>query len=222
MSVKIITIGEEVFGANEAKAAENKALLDEHRIFTVNVLSSPGAGKTSTISTAIDSLKGRFRIGVIEGDVASAVDAEKIAALGMPVVQINTQGGCHLDAGMVRTALDSLPLDEVDILFIENVGNLICPNSFNLGEDTRILIASTPEGDDKPYKYPAMFTDTDVVLLNKIDLLPYLNFDAGAFRQVVTGLNPDVTIFPYSCTTGEGTEAWLGWLAKAAAAKKDG
>ena len=221
MSVKIITIGEEIFGANEARAAENKALLDAKGVFAVNVLSSPGAGKTSTISLAIDRLKGRFRIGVIEGDVASAVDAEKIAALGMPVVQINTQGGCHLDAGMVRTALDSLPLDEMDILFIENVGNLICPNSFNLGEDTRILIASTPEGDDKPYKYPAMFADTDVVLLNKTDLLPYLNFDAAAVRQAVTGLNPDVTIFPYSCTTGEGTDAWLGWLAKAAGVKRD-
>ncbi len=220
MSVKIITVGEEVFGANETRAAENKALLDEKRVFAINVLSSPGAGKTSTISVAISSLKDRFRIGVIEGDVASAVDAEKIAALGIPVVQINTQGGCHLDAGMVRTALDSLPLDRIDVLFIENVGNLICPNAFNLGEDTRILIASTPEGDDKPHKYPAMFTDTDVVLLNKIDLLPYLNFDTGAFRQVVTGLNPDVTIFPYSCTTGEGTDTWLGWLAEAAAAKK--
>ncbi len=222
MSVKVITVGEEVFGANEVQAAENKARLDDKRVFTVNVLSSPGAGKTSTISLVIDSLKDRFRIGVIEGDVASAVDAEKIAALGMPVVQINTQGGCHLDAGMVRTALDSLPLDELDLLFIENVGNLICPNSFNLGEDTRILIASTPEGDDKPYKYPAMFTDTDVVLLNKTDLLPYLNFDTEAFRAAVTGLNPDVTIFPYSCTTGEGTDAWLDWLTKAAAAKRDG
>ena len=220
MSVKIITVGEDVFGANEAQAGENKARLDEHRVFTVNVLSSPGAGKTSTISLAINALKDRFRVGVIEGDVASAVDAEKIAALGMPVVQINTQGGCHLDAGMVRTALDSLPLNEIDLLFIENVGNLICPNAFNLGEDTRILIASTPEGDDKPYKYPAMFTDTDVVLLNKTDLLPYLDFDTGAFRQVVTGLNPDVTIFPYSCTTGEGTDAWLGWLAESVAAKK--
>jgi hydrogenase nickel incorporation protein HypB len=221
MSVKIITIGEDIFGANEERAAENKALLDEKRVFTINVLSSPGAGKTSTISLAIDALRDTFRVGVIEGDVASAVDAEKIAALGMPVVQINTQGGCHLDAGMVRTALDSLPLDEIDVLFIENVGNLICPNAFNLGEDTRILIASTPEGDDKPYKYPAMFTDTDVVLLNKIDLLPYLNFDMAAFRQVVTGLNPDVTIYPYSCTTGEGTGAWLGWLTAAAGAKRD-
>jgi hydrogenase nickel incorporation protein HypB len=219
MSVKIITIGEEIFGANEEKAAENKALLDAHRVFTINVLSSPGAGKTSTISKAIHALKGRFRVGVIEGDVASAVDAEKIAALGMPVVQINTQGGCHLDAGMVSTALDSFPLDEIDVLFIENVGNLICPNAFNLGEDTRILIASTPEGDDKPYKYPAMFTDTDVVLLNKIDLLPYLNFDTEAFRTVVTGLNPDVTIFPYSCTTGEGADKWLGWLTESARAK---
>jgi hydrogenase nickel incorporation protein HypB len=220
MSVKVITVGENIFGANEAQAAENRALLDARRVFAVNVLSSPGAGKTSTIGVVIDALKEKFRLGVIEGDVASAVDAEKIAALGIPVVQINTEGGCHLDAGMVRTALDSLPLDELDLLFIENVGNLICPNSFDLGEDTRVLIASTPEGDDKPYKYPAMFTDTDVVLLNKIDLLPYLNFDTAAFREVVTGLNPDVTIFPYSCTTGEGTADWLGWLAEAAGAKK--
>lgn len=222
MNVKIITVGEEILGANENQADLNKKLLDEKKVFTVNVLSSPGAGKTSTISLAINALKANIRVGVIEGDVASAVDAEKIAALGIPVVQINTQGGCHLDADMVKKAFDCLPLDDIDLLFIENVGNLICPNGFSLGEDTRILIASTPEGDDKPYKYPAMFTDTDVVLLNKTDLLPYLDFNLEAFQKVVTGINPDVTIFPYSCKTGEGTERWLAWLESAVRQKMSG
>ena len=222
MTIKVITIGEKVLVANDVKARANKSRLDKNGVFTLNIMSSPGAGKTSVILNTIKHFAGKIGIAVIEGDVASSVDAEKVAAVGIPVVQINTAGGCHLDASMVEPALDGLPLEKTDLLFIENVGNLICPNAFNLGEDTRILIASTPEGDDKPYKYPAMFTDTDVVLLNKIDLLPYLNFNTDAFRQVVTGLNPDVTIFPCSCTTGEGTAAWLGWLAGAAAAKKGG
>ncbi|MCJ7604437.1 MAG: hydrogenase nickel incorporation protein HypB [Dehalococcoidales bacterium] len=221
MSIKIITVGEDILGANDDQAELNRKLLDSHKVFTINIMSSPGAGKTSTIMGAITTLKDRINVGVIEGDVASAVDAEKINAMGIPVVQINTQGGCHLDANMVRKALDDLPLEKIDLLFIENVGNLICPNAFALGEDTRILIASTPEGDDKPYKYPAMFTDTDVVLLNKIDLLPYLDFNPEAFRRVVTGLNLDVAIFPYSCKTGEGMDTWLTWLESSVQKKKN-
>jgi len=219
MSIKVITVGEKILGANEDKAKENKKLLDNHGILTVNIMSSPGAGKTSLIIKTIIHLGKKARIAVIEGDVASSVDAEKVNAIGTPVVQINTAGGCHLDAFMVAEALDSLPLEKVNLLFIENVGNLICPNNYLLGEDIRLMIASMPEGDDKPYKYPAMFADTDVVILNKIDLHPYLDFKEEAFRKVVTGLNPDVVIFPVSCKTGVGLNAWLAWLENALKAK---
>ncbi len=213
--VKVITVGKDILGANEDQATLNKQKLDEKKVFAINVLSSPGAGKTSTIMATINAMKDKLRVGVVEGDVASSVDADKISAMGIPVVQINTAGGCHLDANMLQPALDSLPLDDIDLLFIENVGNLICPNGFKLGEDARILIASTPEGDDKPYKYPAMFTDTDIVLVNKMDIQPYLDFNLEAFRKVVTGINPDVAIFPCSAKTGEGLADWYAWLESA-------
>jgi hydrogenase nickel incorporation protein HypB len=212
MTVKVITVGEDILGPNEAKARENKKRLDGYGILTINIMSSPGAGKTSLIMSTIKQLSSKVRIAVIEGDVASSVDAEKINALGIPVVQINTAGGCHLEAGMVEKALNDLPLGETDLLFIENVGNLICPNAFALGEDRRVMISSLPEGDDKPHKYPAMFADTDTVLLNKIDLQPYLDFNFESFRKVVTGLNPDAVIFPVSCKTGEGMGEWFAWL----------
>jgi hydrogenase nickel incorporation protein HypB len=215
MTVKVITVGEDILGANEEKAKANKKLLDSHHIMTINIMSSPGAGKTSLIMSTINHLKDKVRIAVIEGDVASSVDADKISEEGIPVIQINTAGGCHLDANMVESALNGLPLEEADLLFIENVGNLICPNAFALGEDQRIMISSLPEGHDKPQKYPAMFADTDIVLLNKIDLEPYLDFDTDAFKKTVTGLNPDVTIFPVSCKTGEGMDAWFSWLESA-------
>lgn len=221
MSVKVITIGEKVLVANEVKAQENKDRLDRHHVFTINIMSSPGAGKTSVILATIQHFKNEIVMAVIEGDVASSVDAEKVNALGTPVVQINTAGGCHLDANMVAPALDGLPLEKTDLLFIENVGNLICPNNYVLGEDARIMIASLPEGDDKPYKYPAMFADSDVVLLNKTDLQPYLDFDIDAFKKTVTGLNPDVTIFPVSYKTGDGMKAWYAWLEAAVRYKKN-
>jgi hydrogenase nickel incorporation protein HypB len=220
MSIKVITIGEKVLVANEVKARENKDRLDKHHILTVNIMSSPGAGKTSVILNTIKNFKSQIRMAVIEGDVASSMDAEKVHALGIPVVQINTAGGCHLDANMVAPALDNLPLAKTDLLFIENVGNLICPNNYVLGEDKRVMIASLPEGDDKPFKYPAMFADTDVVLLNKTDLQPYLDFNADAFKKVVTGLNPDVLIFPVSCKTGTGLDAWFEWLGTAVKEKQ--
>jgi hydrogenase nickel incorporation protein HypB len=183
-------------------------------------MSSPGAGKTSLILATIKRFSKDTRIGVVEGDVASSVDAEKINTLGRPVVQINTGGGCHLDAFMVEKGLDNLNLEEIDLLFIENVGNLICPNAYLLGEDIRLMIASMPEGDDKPYKYPAMFADSDVVILNKTDLQPYLDFSEKSFRQVVIGLNPDVVIFPVSCKTGSGLTGWFSWLENALRKKK--
>jgi hydrogenase nickel incorporation protein HypB len=221
MTVKIITVGEDILGANEAKAGENRKRLDGHGILAINIMSSPGAGKTSLILSTIKQLRKKARIAVIEGDVASSVDAEKVNALGIPVVQINTAGGCHLEAGMVEKALNDLPLGEIDLIFIENVGNLICPNAFALGEDRRIMIASLPEGDDKPHKYPAMFADTDTVLLNKIDLQPYLDFNFDSFKKVVTSLNPDVRIFPVSCKTGEGMVDWFAWLESAVKGKKN-
>ena len=212
MAIKVITIKEDIFGANDEKARQNQERLDKHNILTVNIMSSPGAGKTSLILNTIKSLEGKTRIAVIEGDVASSVDAEKVHEQGIPVVQINTAGGCHLDANMMKNAMDNLPLDDIDLLFIENVGNLICPAEFALGEHKRVIIASLPEGDDKPHKYPLMFTEADVVLLNKADLLPYLDFDMEAFHRALTGLNPEVKIFQVSCKTGEGLEDWFSWL----------
>ena len=220
MSVKVITVGEDILGANEEQARANKSRLDGYGVLTINIMSSPGAGKTSLIMSTINSLKDMLGMAVIEGDVASSVDADKINAMGIPVIQINTAGGCHLDANMVESALNGLPLDKADLLFIENVGNLICPNAFILGEDKRVMISSMPEGDDKPYKYPAMFADSDVVLLNKIDLQPHLDFDVENFKKTVTGLNPDVIMFPVSCKTGEGMDAWVDWLESAVKDKK--
>jgi len=212
MTVKVITVGEDILGANEEKARANRERLDKHGILTINIMSSPGAGKTSLILSTINRLKQKVRMAVIEGDVASSMDAEKVNEQGVAVVQINTAGGCHLDANMVENALNNLPLEDTDLLLIENVGNLICPAEFALGEHRRAMLLSLPEGDDKPYKYPAMFADADVVLLNKIDLLPHLDFNIDTFQKAVTGLNPEVRIFPVSCQTGEGLEAWFSWL----------
>jgi len=175
-------------------------------------MSAPGAGKTSLILQTISRLKQKARIGVIEGDVASTIDANKVHEQGVAAVQINTAGGCHLDANMIESALNNLPLGDIDLLLIENVGNLICPAEFALGEHKRVMLLSLPEGDDKPYKYPLMFTEADVVLINKIDLLPYLEFNIPAFHKAVTGLNPKAKILQVSCKTGEGLEDWFSWL----------
>jgi hydrogenase nickel incorporation protein HypB len=212
MSVKVITIQEDILGANEEKAKRNKELLDKHGILTVNIMSSPGAGKTSLILQTISGLKGKAKIAVIEGDIASTMDADKVSEQGIAVVQINTAGGCHLDANMIEKALDNLSLDEIDLLLIENVGNLVCPAEFALGEHKRVMLLSVPEGDDKPYKYPLMFSGADVVLINKSDMLPHFDFNVGAFSEAVSGLNPAAKIFPVSCKTGDGLEAWSSWL----------
>lgn len=209
MEVKVL---QNILSANEAIARRNQERLDKHGILTINVMSSPGAGKTSLILQTIKRLKGKTRIGVIEGDVASRIDADRVHQEGAPVVQINTAGGCHLDANMTENALNSLPLDQVDLLLIENVGNLICPAGFALGEHKKVMLLSMPEGDDKPYKYPAMFAEAHVVLVNKIDLSPYLDFNLTAFNRAVAGLNPQARILPVSCKTGEGLEAWFSWL----------
>ena len=209
-----IPIVENILSANERLADENRRMLAERGILVVNVMSSPGAGKTSLILRTIEALREQMRIGVIEGDVASRVDADTIEQLGVPVVQINTGGTCHLDANMIRGSLDQLPLDDLDLLLIENVGNLICPTDFALGEALKVMIPSVPEGDDKPYKYPAMFAAVDAIVVNKVDLLPYLEFDLSAFRKLVQGLNPDVQVFEVSCKTGEGIDQWVVWLSE--------
>lgn len=209
--IKVVT---NVLSANDEIAAQNQKLLEAQGILALNIMASPGAGKTSIVMNTIRKLQGRLRCGVIEGDVASSVDSEKVATLGVPVVQINTGGGCHLDARQVQDALAALPLAEIDLLMIENVGNLICPTAFLLGEALRIAIASVPEGDDKPLKYPALFHQAQAVVLNKMDLMPYIDFDLATFRERIRGLNPNVRAFEVSCTTGEGLDAWADWLAE--------
>jgi len=209
MEIKVL---KDILSANDAIARRNQSRLDKHGILTINVMSSPGAGKTSLILQTIEKLKGKARIAVIEGDVASTIDADQVNKQGVTAVQINTGGGCHLDANMLENALNNLPLDDVDLLFIENVGNLICPAGFALGEHKRVMLLSLPEGDDKAYKYPLMFTSANVVLINKIDLLPYLDFSVTSFTKAVSGLNPEVKIFQVSCKTGQGLEGWFSWL----------
>jgi hydrogenase nickel incorporation protein HypB len=209
MEIKVV---KDIMGANDQIAQKNRQLFDKNKVFAVNVMASPGAGKTSLILETIRRLKGKVKVGVVEGDISSSLDAEAIGKEDVPVVQINTGGECHLDANMTSTALGSLPLEDIELLLIENVGNLVCPAEFKLGEDIRILIASTPEGDDKPFKYPLMFHEADVVLVNKIDLLPYLRFDVDAFARTIKGINQKAKIFPLSCTTGEGVDRWVDWL----------
>jgi hydrogenase nickel incorporation protein HypB len=207
-----IPVVEDILSANDRLAEENAQVLADASVLAVNIMASPGAGKTSLIVQTIGHLRDQLRIGVVEGDVASRIDADAIEALGIPVVQINTGGTCHLDANMVHGALDRLALGDLDLLFIENVGNLICPTDFALGEALKVMISSVPEGDDKPYKYPAMFAAVDAIVINKIDLLPYLDFDLEGFRKLVVGLNGNVRVFEASCKTGEGVPAWADWL----------
>ncbi|MBA7518149.1 Hydrogenase maturation factor HypB [subsurface metagenome] len=209
MEIKVL---KDILSANEQIAERNRQLLDSKGVFAVNLMSSPGAGKTSLILETIKRLKGKTRIGVIEGDVSSSLDAEAIGKKGVPVIQINTGGTCHLDANMLSGALSNLPLSDIELLLIENVGNLICPAGFALGEHKKVLISSIPEGDDKPFKYPLMFHKADAVLINKIDLLPYLKFDTQGFSQAVRGINEKVEIFQISCATGQGIQEWVSWL----------
>ena len=209
MEIKIL---KDILGANEQIAQNNHELLVSNKVFAVNIMASPGAGKTSVVLQTIRALKHKVRIGVIEGDIASSIDAETVAKEGVPVVQINTGGECHLEANQLQNALNNLPLADIDLLLIENVGNLVCPAEFNLGEHRKVLIASVPEGDDKPFKYPLMFNTADAIVLNKIDLLPYVKFNVDAFTKAVKNINSKVEVFKVSCTTGEGIPAWAKWL----------
>jgi hydrogenase nickel incorporation protein HypB len=209
-----VSVVENILNANDQLAASNRERLDKAGIFAINLMASPGAGKTSLITRTVEALHDDFRIGAVDGDIATTLDADRIAALGIPAVQINTGGACHLDAVMLQEALPQLPLEELDLLIVENVGNLVCPASFELGVHRKVLIASVPEGDDKPYKYPVMYRGVDTVILNKTDVLDAFDFDVDYFRRGVEALNPGLRFLPLSCKTGEGLEAWLNWLRK--------
>lgn len=211
MSQKISLV-ENILSANDQIAQKNRAAFDAAGVFAVNIMASPGAGKTTFILKTLEALHGRLRMGVIEGDLATSIDAEKAMAAGLPAVQINTGGDCHLDAVMLSNALPNLPLADLDLVIVENVGNLICPASFLLGTHMNVLIASIPEGDDKPYKYPTMYRGVQALIISKIDLLPYVPFDMDYFRQGVEMLNPGLVTFPVSARTGEGVQAWADWL----------
>ena len=219
MSERIPVI-EKITKANDEVAALNLSRLDNSDIFSINIMASPGAGKTSLIERTLPMITSRFRLGVIEGDLATDLDAARAAAAGAVSVQITT-GSCHMDAPMVKQGLDELPLDDLNVIIVENVGNLICPASWDLGTHKRVLIASVPEGDDKPFKYPGMYRGVDVLVINKIDLLPYVTFDMDRFRMGVEALNEGVVTFPLSCTTGEGLEAWVEWVAERTAEKQN-
>ncbi|MDI6842791.1 MAG: hydrogenase nickel incorporation protein HypB [Anaerosomatales bacterium] len=217
-----IDIAKDVLEHNDALAQENRRRFAEAGVFVVDLMASPGAGKTTTILATIGALRDRYRIAVIEGDIASRVDAEKIAEHGIPAVQINTGGACHLESAMIRRAIDQLDLDELDLVIVENVGNLVCPTEFDLGEHAKVMILSVPEGHDKPYKYPGIFEISEAVILNKYDTRSVFDFDEEEFRSVVGRLNPRAPIFPMSAKSGEGVQAWADWLSERIEAAKEG
>jgi hydrogenase nickel incorporation protein HypB len=212
MTEKRIPIAERIANANEVIAAQNQALLEDAQVLGINIMASPGAGKTSLIEGTIQASAGKYHLGVSDGDIATSIDADRAAAAGAEAIQINTGGGCHLDAPMLQQALEELDLSKLDLVLVENVGNLICPANFQLGTHFSVLIASIPEGDDKPYKYPGMYRGVDALVINKVDLLPYVPFDMDYFREGVEILNPGLVTFPLSCRTGEGFDAWMDWL----------
>lgn len=209
---KRIQVVENIMGANERLAAGNRQILDAAGVVGLNLMASPGAGKTSLIEHTIRRLKQKVRLAVVDGDIATSIDADRAAAAGAAAIQINTGGECHLDAVMLQAALGQLDLPALDLLIVENVGNLICPANFALGTHKSVLIASIPEGDDKPYKYPGMYRGVDALVINKIDLLPYIAFNMDYFRRGVAALNPGLATFPLSCRTGEGLADWLDWV----------
>ena len=207
-----IDLHQPILDKNDRIASENRDLFKEKRVFVLDLLASPGSGKTSTILATIDALRDEFNIAVIEGDIASNVDAERISAQGIAAVQINTGGACHLESDMIRRAVNALDLDSLDLIIVENVGNLVCPTDFDLGEGAKVMILSVPEGDDKPLKYPGVFQVAEAIILNKVDTMSVFNFNEQAFRDAVEQLNPKAPIFPIAATKGQGVEAWAEWL----------
>ena len=216
--IRLIEIREDILSDNQQLAEEIRQNLHREGVFMLNLMASPGGGKTSLILETIHRIRNEFRIAVIEGDIDSTVDAEKVAALGIPAVQLRTGGACHLDAPMIRMALDGMDLSAVDLLLIENVGNLVCPAEFDTGATIRAMILSVPEGDDKPLKYPLMFSVCDALVVNKIDYLPDPGFSLATLRERVLKLNPGIRIFAVSCRTGEGLDEWVRWLREQAGA----
>lgn len=210
--VRILEIKQSVFAENDREAEELRAELKEKGVFLLNLMSSPGAGKTTTLMKTIEALKGDFRIGIMEADIDSDVDARTIAGSGVKVIQLHTGGMCHLDAGMTRQGLEGLETGDIDLAILENVGNLVCPAEFDTGAAKNVMILSVPEGDDKPLKYPLMFSVCDVVLINKIDVLPYFDFDLERCKESISMRNPKAKVIPVCAKTGEGMEEWAGWL----------
>jgi hydrogenase nickel incorporation protein HypB len=209
-----------ILGANELLARKNRNIFSAQGLLVINLMSSPGSGKTTILEKTIDSLNGRLKLGVIEGDLYTDQDAQRIENKGVRVIQINTEGACHLDAGMVDKAFQELPGDDLDLLFIENVGNLVCPAEFDLGEDLKAVVMSTAEGNDKLTKYPLIFREAGVILLNKIDLLPYTDFSLERFREDLARINPSAPLFLVSGRTGEGINDWNEWLLREVSAKR--
>ncbi len=209
MKLKVTT---KILDANDRIAEENKKMFKEAGVYVINLMSSPGAGKTTLLEKTISAIKDKVKVGVIEGDITGTNDAERIDKLGVPVIQINTEGACHLDANMIAEAAKELPLKDLDLLFIENVGNLVCPAEFKVGEDVKVMILSLTEGDDKPLKYPLMFQESSVLIINKIDLKDFLDVDVEKIKKDAKFLNPNIKIFEVSCKTGKGLDEWTNFL----------
>lgn len=208
----VVTIERKVLQKNDEVAEQNRALFRKCGTFVINLVSSPGSGKTSLLEKTLEHLKGRIKAAVVEGDVQTDLDARRVAKFDVPVVQIVTNGGCHLDAKLVQDALSNIDVDGIDLLVIENVGNLVCPAGYDLGEAMKVVVASTTEGDDKPLKYPAMFRNASVLIVNKIDLVPYVNCSVAELKKNALRINPGLTVFETSCTTGSGVREWSDWL----------
>jgi len=216
-----IPVVRNILEANDRVADELRAMFTEKKILVLNLMSSPGAGKTTLLERTLTDLKSEFSMAVIEGDCQTSNDAERVAATGVQALQINTEGGCHLDSSMVREACSRMDLSKTDILFVENVGNLVCPAEFSVGEDHKVTILSVAEGDDKPEKYPLIFSESSVMLLNKVDLLPYVNFSMERATNFALSLNKDITVVPVSATTSEGIDIWYDWLRSQVQDKKN-
>ncbi|SDP41724.1 hydrogenase nickel incorporation protein HypB [Selenomonas ruminantium] len=217
MEIKVI---KNILGENDRLAAENQAMFADKKVFVLNFMGSPGAGKTSVLEKTMERLKDKINMAVIEGDLFTSKDAERIDKYGVPVIQINTAGGCHLDANMVQKTVKEMNLDELDLLVVENVGNLVCPAEFPVGEDARAVVLSVTEGDDKPLKYPLMFKESEIALINKVDLAPYCNFNMDSAKKDITSLHPGIDVLEVSCTKGDGIDAWCDWLLGKIAAKQ--
>lgn len=218
MEIKVM---EDILGKNDRIAAENQALFANKKIYCLNLMGSPGAGKTSLLEKTMSRLKDKISMAVIEGDLFTSKDADRIAEHQVPVIQINTIGGCHLDASMVQKVLGQLDLDNLDLLIVENVGNLVCPAEFAVGEDDKAVVLSITEGDDKPMKYPLIFKESAIALLNKVDILPYCSFDMASAREDISTLHPGAEILELSCTTEQGLDQWCQWLLDKVQSKKD-